>query len=233
MRNSSLNRNSRFNNQSMNNTKKMNSTLTSMYSGSTRPNTANKSITDIIKKADQKLDNLYKSSNIDLKKSTVNIYDLPNKEDELFNQLNVKAKSSPLTKEEQDVLDILKNKADFKRITPDQERLILKKLNTKKNDRPGTTTSLYREPNKDDEYWKTFDKKMKNFNFYNNSKYIEIIESIESYNFRNKSKLTGDGSTRVDPYENIVITRLNTMVSEMHRVFDKEKQEKCLDNVYE
>jgi len=74
---------------------------------------------------------------------------------------------------------------------------------------------------------------MKNFNFYNNPKYIEIIEAIESSNFRNKSKLTSDGSARVDPYENIVITRLNTMVSEMHRVFDKEKQEKCLDNVYE
>lgn len=51
----------------------MNSTITSLNAGSTRPNTANKSITDIIKKADRKLDNLYKTSNIDLKKSTVNI----------------------------------------------------------------------------------------------------------------------------------------------------------------
>jgi hypothetical protein len=53
---------------------KMNTTTTSLYNQSTRPNTANnKSITDIIKKADKKLDTLYKNSNIDLLKSTVAI----------------------------------------------------------------------------------------------------------------------------------------------------------------
>jgi len=63
-----------------------------------------------------------------------------------------------------------------------------------------------------------------------NSKYLELLNIIDDYNFKNRKRLLDNKS--IEPYENVLLLNLQNMISEINRINDKNRQENAIDKVY-